>query len=641
MHAMVRSGGGRPGRRFAGVVVLALAAALVPRAADAIDLSSGEFRLNLDTTLSWGAAYRLDDRDPAIIGLDNGGTAYSVNGDDGNLNYDTGIFSNALQATMELDFEYKNFGVFLRGFGFYDYENEEEDRARTPLSEEALERVGSRAELRDAFAWFRFELGTTPVEIRAGEQVISWGESTFIQGGINSINPVDVSALRVPGAELRNALLPIGAVWASVGLSLNWNIEAFYQYRWEEVIIDPPGSYWSTNDFAGRGGSHVFLGFGEPSDIAPSPFFIQPPLDRPFLGVPRAPDREPDDDGQYGAALRWFVPALNETEFGFFFVNYHSRLPTVNGISGTIAGAQAAALAGPQAAGLVYQAFGVPPGVSPEVDAAAAAAGQAAATDAYAATARYFIAYPEDITLYGVSFNTQLGTTGVALQGEVSLQEDAPLLVDDVELLFAALSPISPGLAATNQVAPGGVGFEEEIAGYRRLDRWQAQFTATKVFGPGLGADQSLLLFEGAVTDVPDLPSQSVLRFEGPGTYTSGNPIHAMPGGAHAGKPAEDAEHFATHTSWGYRMAGRMDFNNAIGAWNLSPRFGWQHDVSGVTPGPGGNFVEGVKALTLGVAATYQARWEFDLSWTRYSGAGRWNLINDRDFVAAFAKYSF
>ena len=34
--------------------------------------------------------------------------------------------------------------------------------------------------------------------------MINWGESTFIQGGINAINPVDVSALRVPGAELRD-----------------------------------------------------------------------------------------------------------------------------------------------------------------------------------------------------------------------------------------------------------------------------------------------------------------------------------------------------------------------------------------------------------------------------------------------------
>ena len=43
----------------------------------------------------------------------------------------------------------------------------------------------------------------------------------------------------------------------------------------------------------------------------------------------------------------------------------------------------------------------------------------ALATHEYAQTARYFTEYPEDIQLFGVSFNTQLATTGIALQGEV------------------------------------------------------------------------------------------------------------------------------------------------------------------------------------------------------------------------------
>ena len=95
--------------------------------------------------------------------------------------------------------------------------------------------------------------GRTPAEIRGGWQVINWGESTFIQGGINAINPVDVSVLRVPGAELRDALLPVGAVKFSIKPSANTSLEAFYQYAWEETKIDPVGSYFSTSDLAGRG----------------------------------------------------------------------------------------------------------------------------------------------------------------------------------------------------------------------------------------------------------------------------------------------------------------------------------------------------------------------------------------------------
>jgi hypothetical protein len=359
------------------------------------------------------------------------------------------------------------------------------------------------------------------------------------------------------------------------------------------------------------------------------------------MSVPRAADVEPEDGGQYGLALRIFAPSLGGTEFGLYYVNYHSRLPTVNGITGPVEGAQAASAAGAAAALRIYQFFGVPPGLSPEVDAAARQAASAAGLSAYAQTANYFIAYPEDIKLYGLSWNAQLGTSGIAFQGEVSYRQDAPYLVDDVELLFAALSPINAGLAAVNQVVPGGAGFSEEILGYRLHDSTQFQFTLTKAWSRILGADQGLLVLEPGFNWVFDMPDKDVLRYEGPGTYTSGNPLMAAPGGAHAGKPEEAPEHFADDFSWGYRLAGRLQYDNAIGPWALVPRFGWQHDVSGVSPGPGGNFVEGVKALTVGIAANYQNRWEIDLSYTNYSGGGRWNLINDRDFIGGFIKYAF
>jgi hypothetical protein len=609
---------------------------------EAADLSIGQFRFLFDTTLSYGLRYRLDDQDQRIIGLVAGGSAFSVNGDDGNQNFDTGISSNAVKATIDIDLAYKNVGAFFRGTGFYDFELKGGKRARTPLSGPAMEWSGSRAELLDAYVWWRFNLGSRRGQLRGGQQVLNWGESTFIPGGISVVNPVDVAALRVPGAELREAYRPVGMVWGSADLTQNLSLEGFYQYDWDETVIDPPGTYFSTNDFAGRGGTHVFLGFGSSPDIGPSPPFIQPPLDRPFLGVARTSDIEPSDSGQWGVALRW-LSGFGDTEFGFYYMNYHSRLPTVNGIAGTIQGAGAAAVAGPRAAALVYQAAGVPPGANPAVDAAAAAAGTAAATDAYAATARYFIAYPEDIKLWGLSFNSQIGTTGIALQGELSYKQDAPYLIDDVELLFAALSPINSGLAAVNQAVPGGATFGQVIPGYRLHDATQFQFTMTKVWGAvrALRADQALLLFEPAVIHVSGMPSKDELRYEGPGTYTSGNPLMSQPGGAHAGKAFEPAEAFADSTSWGYRLVGRLVYNNAIGAFNVIPRFGWGHDVDGNTPGPGGPFIDGRTAFTLGIGFEYLSKLQFDLSWTTYSGAGRYNLINDRDFVAANVKYAF
>ena len=75
--------------------------------AHAFTFSSGELEGALDTTISYGARWRVQDRDQSIIGKANGGTANSVNGDDGNLNYDKGLVSSVIKITPELVLKYR------------------------------------------------------------------------------------------------------------------------------------------------------------------------------------------------------------------------------------------------------------------------------------------------------------------------------------------------------------------------------------------------------------------------------------------------------------------------------------------------------------------------------------------------------
>ena len=90
--------------------------------AEAVDLSpsSGKFRLNIDTTVSWGDLYRMQERDMSIISPFEGGTAWSVNGDDGNLNFDKGLVSNTLKGDRRSrPVVARTSASSLRGSGFY------------------------------------------------------------------------------------------------------------------------------------------------------------------------------------------------------------------------------------------------------------------------------------------------------------------------------------------------------------------------------------------------------------------------------------------------------------------------------------------------------------------------------------------
>lgn len=689
---------------LAAAVALGLFAAPM---AQAFEFEKGELKGSLDTTVSYGISIRTEDPAEGLVakatinplialagttpaapfnglGAFPGSAAqaaapgrWSGNRDDGNIKYEKGdAFSNAFKVTSELEMSWRDWGFFSRASYFYDFENSD----RNDFAREAEEKVASDFRLYDAFLYKNYALGANDEvsgSIRFGKQVVSWGESTFIQNGINVVNPVDVSRLRVAGAELKEAFLPTNMIWASTKFSDNLSMEAYYQLDWKPTEIDPSGTYFSTNDFASPGGSYIMLGFGtvtqpvnNPENYASTCIVGQPAAGQANVansdrfaelsaiygpttaaqllaaacGVagPRLADRPARDSGQFGLALRWYAEALNQTEFGFYAMNYHSRLPLLSGRAVTT--------------------------VLP-----APAANSAA----------LIVEYPEDIHLFGASWNTTL-PGGVAWQGEVSYRPNMPLQIDDVELLFAALSPINLALQASgapraswfcSQLLPNctNVNPGQFVQGWREHEVTQFQSTFTKAFGQMLGADQIALVGEIGGTWV-NLPDPSVLRYEGEGTDTGGgvslindllplisawnanpNPATntaalvalnaALSNPLYAGalrNPITTVDGFPTDFSWGYRIAARADYNSVFGTpVTLSPRIAFNHDVKGITPGPGGNFLEGRKSITVGVEANYLNNWVFDLSYTGFSGAGQLNQIYDRDFYSFSVKYSF
>ena len=371
-------------------VALSLAVASLPSIG--ADWSFGKLDVKFDSEFSLGTSIRVEERDMSLIGNSNQlnldwtgynaatnpiysssgvwaltDASYSTNGDNGNLNFNEGdAFSTLLKGVHELDIAYENFGLFVRGMYFHDFAVADKEAAwahpitgqKADLCENRRveEELCSDIRFLDAFVYADFEFGDTPVTIRVGEQVISWGESTLITHGINTINPVDVTRARSPGMSLKEVFIPVGTVFASIGLSENVDLEMYYQYEWEKSRLPQAGSYFASNDFAGAGGqaNNIQLGFSGNPDINLDVLLAGlngigdalrgggdvATLGQAYMAYPTkvavraydlAADVEPDDGGQYGIRLSYFAEELNETEFSAYLLNYHSKRPLISG----------------------------------------------------------------------------------------------------------------------------------------------------------------------------------------------------------------------------------------------------------------------------------------------------------------------
>ncbi|MBU3057164.1 DUF1302 domain-containing protein [Pseudomonas indica] len=554
--------------------------------AHAVSFNIGEIEGQFDSQLSVGASWAVRAPDKDFISTASGGTASSRTSDDGRLNFKKGeTFSKIFKGTHDLELKYRDVGVFLRGKYWYDFELKDEHRMFYDIDDHNRKEgaKSSGAQLLDAFIYYNYSLGDLPGSVRVGKQVVSWGESTFIGNGINSINPIDVAAFRRPGAEIKEGLIPVNMLYLSQSLTDSLSVEAFYQLEWDQTVVDNCGTFFSTSDVVADGCEDRLTVFGP--DLPPGES-TNSFIDNAY--IPRAGDRDARDSGQYGIALRWFSEALNDTEFGLYAMNYHSRSPVFSTIRTTT----------PSPAFI--------PG---------------------APNARYFIEYPEDIHLYGVSFQTNVG--GTALSGELSYRPNMPMQINSTDLSFAALGlPFNPVFESGHATNAAGA----DIHGYQRKPFTQAQVTAVQFIDRVLGASRLTLIGEvgyNHIGGIKDDPSE--LRFGRDPIYGAGE--FSVPGvcqAFNAANPHEcQGDGFYTSSSWGYRLRASLDYSNVIAGINLSPNLAWSHDVDGYGP----NFNEGSKAISVGLNADYQNTYTASLSYTDFFG-GHYNPTTDRDFVA-------
>ena len=142
------------------------------------------------------------------------------------------------------------------------------------------------------------------------------------------------------------------------------------------------------------------------------------------------------------------------------------------------------------------------------------------------------------------------------------------------------------------------------------------------------------------------MPDRSRLQLEG-----TGNRTHYSPGADGTGSngvpdslrinPTQQQIGAATSFSWGYRLAIRGQYSNAIGNICLRPTILVFHDLGGISPATIDNYVAGRKIINMQLDAELAQNLTTGMQYQWFTGAGRLNLRSDRDNFTVNVRYTF
>ena len=295
-------------------VIMALSGSQVQAMSIENDTVTGSF----DNTITVGTGIRMKSQscNDIVTGATGAGApggcivGTSGLGDQGDLNYNKGnAFTTYLKGTDELLLKFQD-GVkfmgrvsWLKDFSAQNttgYVSAANPAGVGSLTDSAKSQLSFKARLLDFWVSKDMSLGDQNARLRVGNQVVSWGESLFIPGGINQTNAIDYMRLSQPGTQLKEVFLPAPIISFATGLGHGLNFETYVQANWNPSYFPPTGSYWSVVNGLGAGSSAYGLG-----------------------------TLRPGNGNQYGAALRW-QPDGTQANIGLYAMSYTDKSPNLS-----------------------------------------------------------------------------------------------------------------------------------------------------------------------------------------------------------------------------------------------------------------------------------------------------------------------
>jgi len=444
-------------RALALAVGCALAAA---GSAQAFEIATGnpDLALRWDNTVRYNAGMRVESQDAAILG--------NPNFDDGDRNFKkNSLVTSRIDVLSEFDLVYKrSYGFRASAAGWFDPAYSHLDNTNTatantlrnglPVAGELSDYTrryskGPSGEILDAFVFANVDAGNVPVNLKAGQHTVFWGDSLLLGGAVHSVSYAQYSldlqkGFATPGSEAKELFRPRGAITLQAQPRNDLSVAGQWFYNWQAVRIPESGNYLTIQDGLNFGGNSIIVG--------PNPYFGAvpgtPPLLRAWNASTTDPSRYGGNIGDFGVSARWSPQWLDGT-MGFYARRATDILPQIMlfpGVAANVAAGPCTAIGGKPLPG---GACNINPNVTNQAD-----------IFNYGKFGTYQTAYGDNIRIFGVSLAKQVA--GMSVAGELSYRQNQPLQSNLVNVLPAPLVPTSPGSIATNAVpthgTPGALG---------------------------------------------------------------------------------------------------------------------------------------------------------------------------------------